>query len=285
MLASSSSSAQVDKVWIAPTSPTAAESHWYPKSIETLVGNVVRFDKERIEIMVQGENAPRRMAAYRVVWIEPAKVSQNQAAAIKLFADKNYTAAVKPLIECVDKQTPVWRQQWISMLAANASWRSSRSEIALEIVSQLDARPLTAYVLAWLPIAWESERIQAAAMTAAEQRIGDKSAAVRLVSSSWLMQSPSRTQAAAVLSELAVDRDRPVIAQLAETVLWRAAPPPEVIKKHSQWQERIAALPIVLQTGPTILLADKCEAAGLDPIAKKLKLMRELTPAIPYPTK
>ena len=47
------------------------------------------------------------------------------------------------LPDVLKERPPVWRQQWITMLASVAAWKSGRSKICLELVSQLD-RPRAA---------------------------------------------------------------------------------------------------------------------------------------------
>lgn len=278
-------SAQVDTVFVTPPNATGSDSTWYPRPIKHLSGKVVSLDNKALKFIVSGDQVPTQMAAYRLVWIRPGSVSAEQSAALKLFADEDYSAAVTPLIESVSQRPPVWRQQMLLMLAANAAWRSRRSKVSLELVAQLDARPLPPCTIAWLPIAWRGQRPQVATIDAAETRITDDSPTVRLVAASWLLSSPSRQKAAQVLKQLAVANDRPVIARLAESVLWASATPPEVIKKHREWEKKVDAMPLAIQTGPRLLLATKSESAGLTTFAKKQRLALELTPAIPYPLK
>ncbi len=283
VVAQTAAAAKPDRVWLAPSKPTAAQSRWYPQAITVIVGRVVSLDDKQLEILVSGDEVPTRVAAHRVTWIRPGAISDKQSSALQRYADKDYGGALRPLLDSLNDRPPVWRQQWLSMLAADAAWRSSRSEIALELVSQLDTRPLAPYVLAWLPIAWKNDRQPASSVLAAEQRLADKSAAVRLVAASWLLASPSRNQAATVLKQLAADTERPAIAQLAAAVLWRTATPPQVSQHADDWQQQLDELPIVLQTGPMLTLSGRFESAGLEREAKQLKLSLELTPAIPFP--
>ena len=106
---------------------------------------------------------------------------------------------------------------------------------------------------------------------------------LRLVAASWSLSSANRGAATTALKQLSTDTKRPFVARLAETILWRSATPPQVTQHAAQWQEKLDALPIVLQTGPMKGLAEKMESAGLNREAKQLKLSLELTPAIPYP--
>jgi hypothetical protein len=272
-----------DRVWLAPSKKTQTQSDWYPQPVTTIVGKVLSLDDQQLSILVAGDEVPSRMAAHRVIWIQPGSRSEKELAGLRLFADGKYGDALRPLIDALSDRPPVWRQQWLSMLAAYAALRSSRGEIAVELVSQLDARPLAPFVVAWLPVAWENRRQPAASIDVARARLNDESPAVRLVAASWLISSPRRKEAAIVLKQLSVDAARPTIAKLAESLLWRIATPPEVMENSHEWQRKLDDLPLVLQTGPMITLAEKFESAGLDRDAAQLRLALKMTRAIPFP--
>jgi hypothetical protein len=268
---------------LSPSKPTEAQSRWYPQRVSQRTGKVISLDNKQLQLLVAGDEVPTRIAAYRVIWIEPGGMTDKQSAALKLFSERDFSASLRPLLDSLNDRPPIWRQQWLSMLAANAAWRSARSEIALELVSQLDARPLAPYVLAWLPVSWNNQRQAAAAIAAAEKRLDDKSAAARLVAASWLLSSPARSQAMTTLEQLSTNAERPFVARLAQAVLWRTATPPQVSANIDNWKQKLEQLPMVLQTGPLTVLAEKFSSAGLDREAKQLKLSLELTPVIPYP--
>ena len=276
-------STAADLVWLSPSKRTDADSSWYPKPVTTISGKVVSLDNQQLAILITGDEALTRIAGERVIWIRPGSMSEKESEALKLFADGDYSAALRPLIDSLGERPPVWRQQWISMLAADAARRSSRGAIALELVSQLDARPLAPYVLAWLPITWKREQQPAASVQAAREKLADKSPAVRVVAASWLLSSPLRNQAAEVLKQISIDTSRPLLARLAELLLCRVATPPEVVDKATAWEDKLDQLPIVLQTGPAIMLAEKFRDAGLDRESKRMQACLQLTPAIPYP--
>ena len=165
------------------------------------------------------------VAASRVLWIEPETVSALESEMIALFAAEKHAEALARLPAVLQQRPPVWRQQWITMLAAVAAWKSGRSKIALELVSQLDRRPLPPIAIAWLPIAWQNGVQPADAVAIAKARISDPSPAVQLVAASWLLSSPDRSQASTVLQRLQTE-PRVEISRLAEILQWRTATPP-----------------------------------------------------------
>jgi len=270
-----------DRVWLEPPRPTSSQSDWYPRAIEILSGKVVDFDAKQLRCVVAGDEEVTVIAASRVLWIEPDEVSELEAEAIQLFADGSFAQSLSKLPGVLQQRPPVWRQQWITMLSANAAWKGGRSKIALELVSQLDRRPLPPMALAWLPLAWRGGVQSAEAVSAAKNRLSDPSVAVQLVAASWLLSSPDRNQATAVLKQLEVQQPAE-IAALAEILLWRTATPPQVIQSASDWQSQLDRLPMVLQTGPTMTLIDKLQSAGQTDAADHLQWSLDLTPIQPY---
>jgi hypothetical protein len=271
-----------DRVWLEPQRPTSTQSDWYPRAIEIRSGEVLEFDAEQLRLLVTGDEAATTVAASRVLWIEPGNISELEVEAIKLFVAGDHAQSLTKLPSVLKQRPPIWRQQWITMLAACAAWKSGRSKIALELVSQLDRRPLPPIALAWLPVAWQNGAQTADAVTEAKSRLADSSAAVQLVAASWLLSSPDRNQAAAVLNKLQT-QDRADIARLAEILLWRTATPPQVIESAQSWQSKVDGLPMVLQIGPTETLIDKLRSAGQSDAADRLQWSLDLTPIHPHP--
>jgi hypothetical protein len=266
-----------DRVWLEPPRPTSTQSRWYPRAIATRSGTVVALDAQQLRWLPAGSETEVLIAAHRVVWAEPELASELESEAIGLFVDGKYAESLSRLPGILQQRPPVWRQQWLTMMASIAAWKSGRSRISLELVSQLDRRPLPPLAIAWLPVAWTNGTQGPDAVAAAENRLSDPSPAVQLVSASWLLSSADRSRAVAVLNQLRSGQ-REEIAQLAEVLLWRTATPPQVAESATQWQNKLDALPIVLQTGPTKTLVDKFRSAGRTEAADRLEWSLELTP-------
>ncbi|MFK8113568.1 MAG: hypothetical protein AB8B91_15310 [Rubripirellula sp.] len=271
LFARPASGQQLDRVWLEPPRPTSTESDWYPRPIESLEGQIVDFDARQLRMIVKGDEAETQVAARRVLQIEPGKVSQLESEAVRLFDAGEYGQSLGKLPAVLKQRPPVWRQQWLTMMAATAAWKSGRSKIALELVTQLDQRPLPPLVLAHLPIAWKNDRPNPDAISAAKTRLPESSAATQLVAASWLLSSPDRKNALTVLQQLKT-AERKDIAALAEVLLWRAATPPQVNEASGAWEKRIDHLPMVLQAGPIETLVDKLQAAGQSKRAKFLQM-------------
>ncbi len=270
----------LDRVWVQPPPSTGQTASWFPPAVRSVEGQILRFDSAQMEIVVQGASSASRLASERVVWVQPAGFESLEGPMVDLYRKGEFADSLSRLPATLEQRPPIWRQQWITMLAANAAWKSRRSKIALDLVSQLDRRPLPSSAVAWLPIAWQRGVQSAEAMRDAEPRLSDPSEAVRLVAASWLLSSSKRNDAAAVLKQL-VASDRDEIATLAGSLLWRTASPPEVQRLARKWEQQLADMPMVFQPGPTRALADQLEAAGMAENAKRLRWAMELTPIHP----
>lgn len=273
--------ARSDQVWVEPLRPTSSQSDWYPRGIEVHRGEVKQFDAGQLRIKPSDEGDELVFAAARVLWIEPEPVSELETEAMRLFAEGEYSSSLSKLPDILGSKPPIWRQQWVTMMAAVSAWKSGRSEISLELVSQLDRRPLPPVAVSWSPIAWTNRPASRDAIAAAEARMDDPSPLVQLVAASWLLASPKRGEAIATLKRLE-SQPRPNIAKLARVLTWRAASPPEVIESADDWEASIEKLPMVLQSGPLTLLVDKLRAAGESDRAERLRWSLELTPIHPH---
>lgn len=273
-------SQEPDRIWLEPKRPTSFESDWNARGVQKVTAKIIEFDGTKISYVVTGDEAETVASSARVLWIERGDVDDLEAEAIQFFADGQYSESLTKLPIILKQRPPVWRQQWLTMMAANAAWKSRRSKIALELVSQLDRRPLPLMTISWLPIAWKNGTQPSDAIAQAKQRLEDPSLAVQLVAASWLLSSANRSEAIDTLKTLQRG-PKPNIAALAEALLWRSATPPQVTQQYKSWQKKIDGMPMVLQTGPTITLIDKLRSAGLSDAADPLQWSLELTPIHP----
>ena len=281
-----------DQIRLAPreVSKKQETGRWYPRPLTTVSGTVQRFDSEQLSVLLTGQSTPTRFAARRVLEIRHANLPSDQTAAIESFRKENYSEALSALIRSIsdhDAQSrpPVWRQQWLSMLAAQAATKSARAEIAIELVEQLDARPMPPSVVALLPIDWTGKVGGNPVMIeAAAKRASSQSMAVKLVVASWLLRSTKyQSPAQAALVRLAAQEERPLIAALAAQVLWRTKTPPELRDEIDAWDAEIAKLPMVLQTGPRVSRWHQVRQAGMQAETKRAELALELAPPTWHP--
>jgi hypothetical protein len=271
-----------ERIWIEPKPATANQSDWYPKAIESIVADVVRFNANQLTVIIRGDDSETSLPAVRVIWIEPQQRSPVEVEFIRQFNDGQYSESLEMLPKVLETRPPIWRQQRITMMAAVAALRCDRCKIALELVSQLDRRSLPPVVIAWLPIQWTNRRTNSGAVAAATARLDDSSPLVQLVAASLLLSSSNRSAAVASLKSLERSQ-RPEVRALSAVLQWRTATPPQVVELANVWQDRVDRMPMVWQTGPTKTLTDKLQSAGLGDRAKPLQWSGQLTPIHPHP--
>jgi hypothetical protein len=271
-----------DRIWIEPRRPSPSESDWYPKAIETINAKIIQLDDKQLRYVIDGRDDERECSSKRLIWMEPMARSAVERQAIDLFHDGQYSMALEKLPQVLEQRPPVWYQQWFTMMAAVAASRSGRSKIALELIAQLDRRPLPPLVVAWLPIEWQNHKATPDAVTQAVARLKDPSALVQLTAASWLISSPQRSEALAALASLQ-SSERMEIRALAEVLRWRTATPPIVKESAQGWQQNVDRLPMVWQTGPTRTLIEKFKSTGLSDHAKRMQWSLDLTPIHPSP--
>ncbi|MGC6441220.1 MAG: hypothetical protein ACON4H_01060 [Rubripirellula sp.] len=266
-----------DTIWLAPNDSTTQVQNWYVKSVEKLRGEVKQFDDNAIIIIEESSSREVRHVSSRVLWIEWDDQSDLDKQLCSAFANGRDQEVLAGLSEVLNQRPPVWRQQWLTMLGTVSAWRTHRGRISLELVSQLDKRPLPLMTVAWLPISWTNRVETDVVVRDAVDRIDDPSELVRLAASSWLLTSAHRELAIETLERL-MQSERKEVELLAETLSWRIKSPIEAKQSVKQWKEFVANLPLVLQTGPIILLRDKLESAGDESTAKLLEWSLDVSP-------
>lgn len=282
-----------DEVWIAPGPATRTGTGWYPDPIVRRRVRVVEFgpqtfrfvpaDRQRVVDANDGaSNREQRIASRRVLWVARGTASEFETRGLRLFAEKRFADALPVLVDAIGTRPPVWHQQWLSMVAAQAAWRGGRPEVALELVNQLDRLPFSPLTLAWMPIAWHTSAANREHARVASERLRNASPAVQLVASSWILAT-RRGEATQRLRVLAGDRSRPQLARLAAFVGRRAAAPPEVQSFADRWLQEVEAMPMVMRVGPTVMMIHKLEAAGEPQRAGRLRRSLRLTPPLPHP--
>ncbi|MGV3486716.1 MAG: hypothetical protein ACO1RT_20020 [Planctomycetaceae bacterium] len=273
-----------DVLWLEPTPVKGDERPFAPRSIARRQGAIESADSKSLVMVPAREDKSVQVTASRVIWIEPGFEDSDTIAAIALFRQGQYAQSISPLLDSITRRPSVWRAQWLSMHLWQAAYLAERYPASLELVKQIDARPLPAYIIGGLPIAWIDGRLPASAVDAARSALAQPStsAATQLVAASWLL-GPSGDQAAvAALHSLVAQKERPLVAQLAETLLWVKTPPPNLRANRQVWKQQLEKLPLAMYAGPAALLADRLEAAGEREEALELFLSVALTPPRPH---
>ncbi len=264
-------------IWLAPSTSETRGSNWYPAAIQKQQGQVVQFDRDAIVITDPKTSRSRRLASSRVLWIEADDQTDREKNIRSFFEEGRDTDVLSGLSDVLNERPPVWRQQWLTMVAAVSAWRTKRGKVALELISQLDQRPLPLMILAWLPIAWTNQITAEPLVADALARLSDPSPIVQLIASSWLLSSVHRNIASEKIKEL-ITSDRTEVAQLASALLWRVATPEQVKKSAEDWRDEIDRMPLMLQGGPLVLLKSKLRSSGEATAAEHLQWSIDVAP-------
>ena len=273
-----------DTVWLEPSKADSRRDAWYPGAIAKTVGKIQSFDHKAMKIIVDGESSETAFAAHRVLWIEPGAVSKQERELDSLVAEKKHPAAwqanFRDLIK--DERIPTWRKQLAWMKFSNLCFRISDHRSAIQMSGEFGG-PLTPLALAWLPVAWTRDHPIPREAAYRGEDFPENSIQSQLIHISWQVQTFGRERANAAIDRIVADDSRPYIQQLAESLRGRLATPPEVLANAEELEAKLDALPMVLQVGPTLMLIEKFEAAGLKERAERLKLSLRLTPPFPHP--
>ena len=264
-------------IWLAPSTSETRGSNWYPAAIQKQQGQVVQFDRDAIVITDPKTSRSRRLASSRVLWIEADDQTDREKNIRSFFEEGRDTDVLSGLSDVLNERPPVWRQQWLTMVAAVSAWRTKRGKVALELISQLDQRPLPLMILAWLPIAWTNQITAEPLVADALARLSDPSPIVQLIASSWLLSSVHRNIASEKIKEL-ITSDRTEVAQLASALLWRVATPEQVKKSAEDWRDEIDRTPLMLQGGPLVLLKSKLRSSAEATAAEHLQWSIDVAP-------
>lgn len=267
------------RIWLAPAPLKTDQASWYPRAIEEFNGDVDQYDDQIIVIADELTKKQYRFPSSRVIWIEPHDQTLLEKQFRQSFQDRDDAAVLAGLSPVLMERPPVWRQQWLTMVAAVSASRTLRGQISLELIAQLDQRPLPLMTLAWLPISWTNRLTPQPLVKEALNRLTDQSELVQLTASSWLLASPHRDLGTSKLNELKTS-SRQEVASLAKILLWRITTPEEVMSSIQKWKQIIANLPMVLSPGPIVLLKDKVKSAGDLKTAKHLQWSIEVAPML-----
>lgn len=275
---------RVDTVWLEPLKTSANADSWFPGSITQHKGIIKSLDHLALRMIVDESPTETTFAAHRVLWIEFGKVSEKESSLTTLFREQKRPESLLLLRDVLREPLPRWRKKWRMIQAANSMWNVTGDSSAFQMMSAIGSEPLPPLILASLPVAWTRSNSERTELNVGQFEANVKTPEQRLVFLSWRLRALGRDRAIAAIEMLTNDKTRPYVGKLADTLRWRLANPNEVRENAKLWEAKIDALPMVLQVGPTLMLIEKLEAAGLAEDAKRLRLSLQLTPPFPHPS-
>ncbi|QDS92716.1 hypothetical protein FF011L_14650 [Roseimaritima multifibrata] len=262
LLASTTAGQTPDQIAVRTTPATGTQNSWLPQPLLILSGEIVAFDPKQIEIRVGDETKTTFVRVDRVVWLRPGWQESEAQAGATAYAEEDWALAIAKLLQGLKARPPVWRQEWMSALLANAAFQANRYPAGLELIAQLDRQPLSAPVVGLLPITWVGGMSGDAAVAAANDDLQAAEPLVRLASASLLIGTPHQQTAQRTLTDLSADAKRPLVARMADAQLWRMATPVETKRNVERWLQKIDSLPPSVAWGPMAAIAERLEVAG-----------------------
>lgn len=235
---------------------------WIPQPLVTVVGTIQEFDHQWLEISPEDGDEPLRLPSDRLLLVDPGWEDPDAVAGLEAYERAEYQEAIPPFLEAVKRRPAAWRQQWLSVRMAVAAFEAGRYPAVLELVAQLDRTDLPAVMIGQLPIQWHSASRDPQLAAAAKTKLAAPEPLARLVAASVLFGRADSATAETTLKQLSQDATHPLLARLADALLWRQTPPPDIEKELPRWEQKIEALPIAVRWGPMMVIADRLQAAG-----------------------
>lgn len=235
---------------------------WIPQPLVTVIGTIESFNGQWLEILPDGTEEPLRLPSDRLLLVDPGWQDADAVAGVEAYRQADYKEAIPRLLEAVKRRPDAWRQQWLSVRMAVAAFEVNRYPAVLELVAQLDRSELPAVMVGQLPIQWHTPSRNPQLVAAAKSKLTAPEPLVRLIAASMLLGGADSTTAEATLKELSQDGTHPLLARLADALLWRQTPPPETKEEFPRWKQKLERLPIAVRWGPMMVAADRLQAAG-----------------------
>lgn len=261
-----------DQIWFQPPARSSSDPGLLPRPIEKVVGKVVKVDNGVFEVEPAAATADSTFVAHqRLVWLEPAWKNQDAAEGMQYFQNAQYAEAITSMFAGIKSGPPVWQQQWLLVHLAQAAFEAERFAPVLQLVGDFSKSRPPENFFGLLPIHWTSRGLPGTAIAEARSKIEADDPVVRLVAASWLLSSPQdRRLAESALEALSADRRNPVVSRYAEVLRWRRTSVPEIPDAAERWIQAVERLPIMLQPGPLLTIADRLQAAGESARAREL---------------
>ena len=277
-------SASLLKVWYEPRPRPSNAGDWTAQSIRTAFGRVLEFNDDRVRLESDEAGNIVSVSMDQLVWMQPRYHWEKAAEGMQLFDKGEYEQAIPLLLGGVTAGPPKYEQYWLTGHLAMAAFEIGNYSATLELVRSLNQSNAPSAIYPLLPVQWHSRPTPPQAVAAAREAIGESLPLVRLVSASWLLSSVGdRLLAERTLDALAGDRRNPSIQRMAEVVRFRRVPVPQIESASRNWIEQVERLPIGMQGGPWLTIADRLEAAGVADRAREYYLTVTLLHRVPKP--
>jgi hypothetical protein len=226
---------------------------------------VVEWDPKKLTIVRRTGAGPTTYPGDQVIGIEPGWKLEEFARVHQLFVEEKFAEVVRQGQAALKLSgAPRWQQRLLVAEMVQAASALGQWQVAGKVFGVLlqDDPPLL--LLATIPMPWSNEVLLAGKgmRDIALGWIDDPHPALQLLGGSWLLGGDMNARAIETLERLSRS-EAPLIAPYARAQLWRTIPPADILSSHyAKWVQERDSMPIVMQAGPSMLLAHRLEQSG-----------------------
>jgi tetratricopeptide (TPR) repeat protein len=214
------------------------------------VGQVVDFTGSGL-ILRRASGREERIPAERVIALE-SQWTEAHSEADQRFENAEFDRA----LELYGRALAAEQRGWVRrLILSRCVWcdrrlgRWDRAGDSFLLISEQD--PATPYFHA-IPLPWTTPAAPPSLESRAQRWMKSTQPAAQLLGASWLVTTPQRTAALAMLRQL-TNNAQPEIAFLADAQSWRTRVVTATTRDAQRWRERIERMPSKLRGGPLYL--------------------------------
>lgn len=252
---------KVSRIWCVP-SATTNQARWNPRDLMIIDAMVVDHTSERLLYAKLGETKVIEQKGDWVVAIDVAWETPEAKLANQLYQKGEYRQAISETTNLRGANLLPWQQRALlanSIDSLRALGMMDRAGQEFLRLAKLNPPSLLYFSM---PLLWTNDNLDRKSIQSAQEWMKEDDEHAKLLGASWLLSGNQRSDAISALESLS-NSSNPIIRQLAATQLWRSIPAAEVSSRLSpKWSAARDSMPIPIQWGPTIVLADKLEQSG-----------------------
>lgn len=254
------SAKQISRLSLAPLTPIHLQ-RWLPGESNQLDAQVLVFNEKELIYLKPGDATVQRSGSQNIVAIDVAWGSPEAHQANLLFQEQKYREAVRAAQGALKTGIFRWQQTVLIAEIVDSLWLLGQYRLAgTTFLKLIEEKPPT-LLYASAPLAWSSVEFDKATLDAAKEWLDSPNEMAQLLGASWLL-STKRAEAMVVLKSLSQSKSEP-LRQLAAAQLWRTFPPTEAVSSSiGEWSTLRDNMPLPIQWGPTLLIAEKMDKSG-----------------------
>jgi hypothetical protein len=238
---------------------------WEPgRSIE-LRGVLVEWEPTRLVLVRKDAKGPTTFPGDQVIGIDPGWKEKSFADVHRHFMEHRFAEVISEGQSILKTPSvPRWQQRLIVAEMVQSACALGQWQVAGKVYGYLAQDTSPQVLLSVIPLPWSDELLSAGKgmREPAAEWLQRTEPEMQLLGASWLLGSEQNGVALDVLKRLS-SHESPLVSHYAQSQLWRSVPPSEVESTYfGKWVALRDAMPLSLQSGPTMLLGHRLEQSG-----------------------